>query len=168
MRDFFAVILAITLAVFALSMATSLKWHRKSYINLRQKIRRQGQSIIAEIPGNKGLNFFTADEASFYWAGQTIQKDLIKAAHVLISGAPISTSRSKRFSSQISRNFEIPENQPNNFGRDRWDVAVEMADRDIVVECGAIREHVSQDLAREIFEAIRSEIISLDKNKLSS
>ena len=167
MRDFFAVILAIALAVFALSMATSLQWHRKSYTNLRQKIRRQGQSIIAEIPGNEGLNFFTADEKSFYWAGQTIRKDLIQAAHVLISGATISTSRSRRFSSQTSRNFEISENQTNNFGRARWDVAIEMADQDIVVECGTIREHVSQDLAREIFEAIRSEIISLDKNKSS-
>jgi len=42
--------------------------------------------------------------------------------------------------------------------RDRWDVAIDTLDGVVTVECGAIRERVSQELARQIFDAIRVEI----------
>src|SRR2546426_360985 len=42
--------------------------------------------------------------------------------------------------------------------RDRWDVAVEKVTGTVLVECGAIRERVSQELARKIFDAIKTEL----------
>ena len=90
MRDFVAVIVAVALFAFALSMATSLQWHRRGHARLRQQISRQGRSIVAEIPGDGGLAFFTADDEAFHWKEETIPKDQIRAVHVLISGAPIS------------------------------------------------------------------------------
>ena len=162
MRDFVAVIVAVALFAFALSMATSLQWHRRGHARLRQQISRQGRSIVAEIPGDGGLAFFTADDEAFHWKEETIPKDQIRAVHVLISGAPISTSRSRRLSSHTPEAVEPSVHRANDFERDRWDVAIESADRTVVVECGAIRERVSQDLAREVFEAVRAEIESRD------
>src|SRR5438067_5478841 len=45
----------------------------------------------------------------------------------------------------------------SGIARDRWDVAIERADGVMLVECGAIRERVSQELARAVFDAVKSE-----------
>src|SRR3989442_6653336 len=47
--------------------------------------------------------------------------------------------------------------------RDRWDVAVEKVTGTVLVECGAIRERVSQELARKIFDAIKTELEQRDR-----
>src|SRR2546425_167274 len=47
--------------------------------------------------------------------------------------------------------------------RDRWDVAVERVTGTVLVECGAIRERVSQELARKIFDAIKTELEQRDR-----
>jgi hypothetical protein len=39
--------------------------------------------------------------------------------------------------------------------RDRWDVAIDTATGTVVVECGDVRERVSQELARAVFDAVR-------------
>ena len=48
------------------------------------------------------------------------------------------------------------EDRPEGIARDRWDVAIETADGTALVECGAIRERVSQELARAVFDAVKS------------
>src|SRR2546425_11982017 len=47
--------------------------------------------------------------------------------------------------------------------RDRWDVAVEKVTGTVLVECGAIRERVSQELALKIFDAIKTELEQRDR-----
>jgi hypothetical protein len=47
------------------------------------------------------------------------------------------------------------DDHPEGIVRDRWDVAIETADGAVMVECGAIRERVSQELARKIFDAVK-------------
>jgi hypothetical protein len=42
--------------------------------------------------------------------------------------------------------------------RDRWDVAIESLTETVLVECGAIRERISQELARAVFDAVRRDI----------
>ena len=44
---------------------------------------------------------------------------------------------------------------PDGIARDRWDVAIETVQGTILVECGAVRERVSQELARKIFDAVK-------------
>jgi len=51
----------------------------------------------------------------------------------------------------------------NAQARDRWDVAVETLRGTTLIECGAIRERVSQELARTIFDAIRSDLERRDQ-----
>ena len=162
MRDFVAVVLAVILLAVALSLATSLQWHRRGHARLRQQIRSRGGSIVAEIPAAEGLVFFTEDSEAFHWAEETILKDQIRAVRVLINGAPISTSRARRFPGVSADPVLLPDDSPDGIERDRWDVAIETADRTVVIECGAIRERVSQELARGIFEAVRAEIESRD------
>jgi hypothetical protein len=43
-------------------------------------------------------------------------------------------------------------------GHDRWDVEIETVTADILVECGAIRERVSQEIARAVFDAVKQEL----------
>jgi hypothetical protein len=163
MRDFVAVILAVILFGVALSLATSLQWHRKGHTRRRQQIRSRGRSIVAEIPAAEGLVYFTEDSEAFHWAEETVLKNQIQAVHVLINGAPIATSRARRFPSVSAGPAPLLDDGPDGIERDRWDVAIETAGRTAVIECGAIRERVSQELAREIFEAVRAAIESCDE-----
>ena len=41
------------------------------------------------------------------------------------------------------------DDRPEGIARDRWDVAIETVNGTILVECGAVRERVSQELARK-------------------
>ena len=162
MREFVGIIVAMFLVVAALGLATSLHWYRRRHDRLRRSIRQQGQSILAEVPTDDGLALFTEDTDAFHWSGRAIRKDRIKATRVLINGAPIAVSVSRRFpvaSTGPSAGFA---ERPEGISRDRWDVAIETPDETVLVECGAIREQVSQDLARRVFEAVKTEIESRD------
>jgi len=157
MRDLVAVFVVFLLIAFALSMATSLQWYKRGHSRLRRAISDAGRSVIAEIPGGQGIQFFTEDAAAFHWSGRVIPKDGIRSARVLISGAPISVC--------VSRRFPEPTTQPSvgidhsgMIERERWDVAIDLEDTTVMVECGAIREQVSQELARQVFEAVKTDI----------
>tara|TARA_B100000949_G_C14024796_1_gene342869 strand:- start:56 stop:538 length:483 start_codon:yes stop_codon:yes gene_type:complete len=156
MRDFVAVLVVFFLIAFALSMATSLQRYKRGHSRLRRAISDSGRSVVAEIPGDRGIQFFTEDARAFHWSDQMIPKNDIRAARVLISGAPISVC--------VSRRFPKPAPQPSNIvqsdliERERWDVAIDLEDTTILVECGAIRERVSQELARQVFAAVKADI----------
>ena len=174
MRDFVAVVIVFVLVAFALSMASSLHWYRRSHAKLRRAIADLGQSIVAEIPGRDKLRFFTEDDDAFHWDDHQILKDRVRAARVLISGAPISVCVSQRFAASqetppvsssskgsknpLARNGSIEVAPPEGIERDRWDVTIDLDEETIVVECGAIRERVSQELARRVFDAVKTDI----------
>ena len=54
------------------------------------------------------------------------------------------------------------EDRPDGIARDRWDVAIEAVNGTTLVECGAIRERVSQELARAVFDAVKREVERLE------
>ena len=47
---------------------------------------------------------------------------------------------------------------PEGIARDRWDVAIELVNGTVLVACGAIRERVSQELARAVFDAVKLDL----------
>lgn len=157
MRDFVAVLVVLLLVGFALSMATSLQRYKRGHSKLRREISDSGRSLVAEIPGDNGIQFFTEDPTSFHWAEQVIRKDDIRSARVLISGAPISVCVSRRFP-EPALEPSVDIDQPDMVERERWDVAIELKDTTVLVECGGIRERVSQELARQVFEAVKRDI----------
>jgi hypothetical protein len=158
MRDLVAALVALLLLLVAASLATTLKAYRRRRQLSRDSETALGRTIIAEIPGDADLQLFSEDRVRFYYGDQSIDKDLIAAVRVLINGAPIAAYESTRHSTAAARQATSFDDRPEGIARDRWDVAIEMQTGTTLVECGAIRERVSQELARTVFDAVKSEL----------
>ena len=157
MRDALAWSIALGLLIIAASLATTLRFYRRRRQRVRDSERALGRRIIAELPAGEDLVYFTDDEVRFYYGERSIDKDLIVAARVLINGAPIAAAVSDRHAAHapVPTSFE---DRPEGIARDRWDVAIETQRGAVLVECGAIRERVSQELARQVFDAVKADI----------
>jgi hypothetical protein len=155
MRDFVAALVAAALIFFALSLLTTLHFYRKRHRQAREEETARGRTIIVELPTDPELTLFTEDEEHFFYGATAIDKHEIMAVRVLINGSPIAAVVSPRWQTDSSVHQTSFEDRPDGIARDRWDVAIETVHGPILVECGAIRERVSQELARKIFDAVR-------------
>jgi hypothetical protein len=158
MRDVLATVVAIVLLLAAASLATTLQGYRRRRERARDSERALGRRIVAEIPADADLRLFSEDDARFYYGDVSIDKDLIAAVRVLINGAPIAAYVSRHHGADVARQATSFEDRPDGIARDRWDVAVESVNGTVLVECGAIRERVSQELARAVFDAVKQEL----------
>ena len=157
MREFVAGLVAIALLLVAASLATTLQLYRRRRQRARDSERALGRQIIAELPVGDGLVLFTEDDVRFHYGEQSIDKDLIAAARVLINGAPISATVSRAQGSAALQPTSF-DDRPEGIARDRWDVAIETTRGTVLVQCGAIRERVSQELARAVYDAVKRDI----------
>ena len=155
MRDLLAGVVAIVLLAIAAGLASTLQYYRRRRERARDSERAMGRTIIAEIPTETDLALFSEDAKRFYYRERSIDKDLIVAVRVLINGSPIATYVSPRADARTAPAPTTFEDRPEGIARDRWDVAIETVTGTILIECGAIRERVSQELARAVFEAVR-------------
>ena len=158
MRDAVAALVAILLVMLALRLATSLTKDRRRRQGQRESLAAAGRIILAEIPADTGLTFFTEDARAFYLGDREIPKATIRAARVLINGAPIAAAVAPGHPAATAIPSEVIENRPDGISRDRWDVAIETDDGMVLVPCGAIRERISQELARRIFDAVKGAV----------
>jgi hypothetical protein len=158
LRDVTAAIVAIALLLLAGSLATTLHFYRKRLQRARQAERALGRVIIAELPTAEDLVLFSEDDERFHYGDRPIEKDAIAAARVLINGAPIAAVVSRHHLPETDRQPTGFEDRPEGIARDRWDVAIETPTDTVLVECGAVRERVSQELARQVFEALKRDI----------
>jgi len=158
MRDLVAAVIALALLLWAASLATTLQASRRRRQRQLDSERAMGRTVIAEIPAGDDLVLVSSDEARFYYGDQPIDKDLIVAVRVLINGAPIAAHLSPRHAGIVARESSSFEDHPEGIARDRWDVAVEAIAGTTLIECGAIRERVSQELARQVFDAIKADL----------
>lgn len=163
MRDLFAAVIALALLATAASLATALKGFRARRERARDSERALGRSIITEVPAEEDLVLVSEDAARFYYGDRAIDKDRIVAVRVLINGSPIAEYVSRRHAEQPARKATGFEDRPEGIARDRWDVAVETVTGTIMIECGAIRERVSQELARAVFDRIKKELERADE-----
>jgi hypothetical protein len=159
MRDLVAWTIAIVLLLVAASLATTLQYYRRKRQRARDSERAMGRRIVAELPTAEELVYFSEDPVRFHYGETPIDKDLIAATRVLINGAPIAAAVSTRHAKHATTPTSF-EDRPEGIARDRWDVAIETERGTILVECGAIRERVSQELARQVFEAVKASIES--------
>jgi hypothetical protein len=183
-RDLVAAVVALLLLVVAASLGTTLTVYRKRRRQDREREHSLGRTIIAEIPADDGLLLFTEDAGQFHYGTQTVDKAAIAGVRLLINGVPIATCASKRHAAngrQRPRDAErgdgapakqdrgigapgvIDEDRPEGIARDRWDVAIERVAGTTLVECGAIRERISQELARAVFDAVKRDIERRDQ-----
>jgi len=165
MRDLAAALVALLLLAAAASLATTLHVYRRRRLRMRDSERALGRTIIAEIPAGDDLVLFSEDRSRLYYGEQSIDKDLIIAVRVLINGSPIAAYVSHRHPDGAGRQPTSFEDRPDGIARDRWDVAIEAVNGTTLVQCGAIRERVSQEIARTIFDAIRSSLERGDKDR---
>jgi hypothetical protein len=163
-RDLIAWIVALALLVVAASLATTLQYHRRRRQRAQDAERALGRRVIAEVPTSDDLLLFTEDSVRFYYGERSIDKDLIVAVRVLINGAPIAAVESIRQTRAAPQPTRF-DDRPEGIERDRWDVAIETEQGTVLVECGSIRERVSQELARKIFDAVRE---SVEKRNLEA
>jgi hypothetical protein len=110
------------------------------------------------LPTDPELTLFTEDAEHFFYGATPVAKNEIMAVRVLINGSPIAAFVSPRWSSAERRQPTSFDDRPEGIARDRWDVAIETADGVVLVECGAVRERVSQELARTIFNAVKTDL----------
>lgn len=158
MRDLIAGIIAVVLLLVAASLATTLRIYRRRRRSARERQDALGRAIIAELPASEDLVLFSEDQTRFYYGDQSIDKDLIAAVRVLINGAPMASAVSRHRARAVTSQPTSFDDRSEGLARDRWDVAIETETGTVLVECGAIRERVSQELARTVFEAVRREI----------
>jgi hypothetical protein len=158
MRDLFAALVALLLLAAAASLATTLQMYRRRRRRARDSERALGRSIVTEIPSDDDLVLFSEDTSRFYYGERSIDKDLIVAVRVLINGAPIAACVSTRHAARPDRQPTSFEDRPEGIARDRWDVAIETVTGTTLVPCGAIRERVSQELARAVFDAVKRDL----------
>lgn len=157
MRDLIAWIVALALLVVAASLATTLQYYRRRRQRAQDSERALGRHVIAEVPTSDDLLLFTEDPVRFHYGERSIDKDLIVAVRVLINGAPIAAVESNRQTRTAPQPTRF-DDRPEGIERDRWDVAIETERGTVLVECGTIRERVSQELARRIFDAVRESV----------
>ncbi len=158
MRDVFAALVAFFLLFVAASLGTTLQAFRRRRYRARDAERARGRTVVAEIPDQEDLVLFSEDPRRFYYGEQSVDKDLIVAVRVLINGAPIASAVSTRDAGGDQRQATSFEDRPEGIARDRWDVAIETREGLMLVPCGAIRERVSQELARSIFDTVKREV----------
>jgi len=162
MRDFIAALVALALLFAAAKLATTLQTYRRRRQRARDSELALGRTIVAEIPGDADLRLFSEDGVRFHYGDVSIDKDLVVAVRVLINGAPIAAYESQRHGRATHRQATSFEDRPEGIARDRWDVAIETVTGTTLVECGAIRERVSQELARTVFDAVKRELEKRD------
>ncbi len=158
MRDVVAALVAAALIFAALSLLTTLHFYRKRHRTARDEELARGRTIIVELPTDPELTLFTEDAEHFYYGATPIDKNEVMAVRVLINGSPIAAFVSPRWSSAEHAQPTSFDDRPDGIARDRWDVAIETVTGTVLVECGAVRERVSQELARKIFDAVRMDL----------
>jgi translation elongation factor EF-4 len=167
MRDAVAGLVAIILLLVAASLATTLQWYRRSRKTARESEGAQGRQIIAELPTADDLVFVSQDSTHLYYGAQAIPKESIVTVRVLINGAPIAAYVSRRHAAEALSAPTSFEDRPEGIARDRWDVAIEAQAGTTLITCGAIRERVSQELARTVFDAVKRDIEERDHHSIS-
>jgi hypothetical protein len=163
MRDLAAAVIALVLLFVAASLGTTLTMYRKRRRLARESEQAAGRTIIVELPVDDRLVLVTEDAFAFHYGAEAIEKDAIAAVRVLINGSPIAAYVSTRHATDVPRQATSFEDRPEGIARDRWDVAVETLHGTTLIECGAIRERVSQELARTVFDAIRDDVERRDR-----
>lgn len=169
MRDVIAGIVAVSLLVVAASLATTLRQYRRRRREAREAEVVRGRTLIAEIPADDDLVLFSQDATCFYYGDRAIDKRSVVAVRVLINGSPLVAYESRVSRPRASAQPTSFEDRLEGIARDRWDVAIETAGEGdseaglILVSCGAIRERVSQELARAVFDAVKRDLESRDR-----
>jgi len=159
MRDLVAGLVALGLFLFALGLISTLRYHHRARERERRALRAAGRRVLAEIPTPDGLDLFVADDASFYWKDRPIAKPTVRLIRILINGSPLATHAAPGHEPENAGEVDPAAlDRPEGIAHDRWDVMIGTDAGEVLVECGSVRERVSQELARAVFDAVKADM----------
>jgi hypothetical protein len=157
MRDLVAGLVAVSLLFFALLVAATLHYHRRRRERARGAATVRGRKLIAELPQGVDLVYFAEDDNGFYYGDRPIEKDAIRGVRLLVNDRVVSQAGDVGTAPPATTTATADEEA---FIRDRWDVVIDTASASVTISCGAIRERISQDLARRIYDAVATTVRS--------
>ncbi len=163
MRDVVAGIVALGLFLFALGLISTLRYHQRSRDRERRSLLESGRQVVAEIPTKEGLELFVADDDHYYWGTHVVPRDDVRLVRVLINGSPLVSYATRRHGATDAGDSGSFADRPEGIAHDRWDVLLRTGSGDLLVECGSIRERVSQELARAVFDVVRADMERQDR-----
>jgi hypothetical protein len=149
-----AVVLVFLWKAFRLAMG--LRAERLFREGTRRAEEARGHRVIAEIPSAEGeLSLFVEAGDSFVWQDRTVRKSELLGCRLLLNGAAVASA--------ARVNTSIPEAAllEDYEGRERWDVRVYAGTGVWDIPCGTLREGVSRDAARAVFEAVSAALPAL-------
>ncbi|HEX2443527.1 MAG TPA: hypothetical protein VHJ77_06240 [Vicinamibacterales bacterium] len=155
MRDLVAGLVAVVLLLFALLVAATLHFHRRRRERARGAATTLGRKLIAELPLGVDLVYFAEDDDRFYHGDQQIEKGAIRGVRLLVNDRVVSHIGDVGTAPPAPATATADEQA---FIRDRWDVVIDTASASMTISCGAIRERISQDLARRIYDAVAASL----------
>ena len=154
MRDLLAVGLVVLLVLLALSMATTLRWRYRDHARIRG--RRCARRAGASSPRCRSRTAWSSSarmpERSTGRDGTIPKARDSRAARLLISGAPLGDRPRPAAARSPKRRTGQPWPRSSASG---GDVAIDTDTGRVLVECGSIRQQVSQELARSVFDAVK-------------
>jgi hypothetical protein len=151
MRDLAAGLVAVALLLFALLVAATLHYHRRRRERARGAATIRGRKLIAELPQGVDLVYFAEDHDGFYYGDRQIEKDTVRGVRLLVNDRVVSHAGDVGTAPPAPATATADEEA---FIRDRWDVVIDTTSASVTISCGAIRERISQDLARRIYDAV--------------
>ena len=165
MRDLVAGVVALGLFLFALGLISTLRYHHRARERERRALRAAGRRVLAEIPTPDGLDLFVADDANFYWKDRPIAKPTVRLVRILINGVPLATHAARGHGPEdVAEIDPAALDRPEGIAHDRWDVLIGTDAGEVLVECGSVRERVSQELARAVFDAVKADMERREAN----
>lgn len=134
---------------FRLSM--SLRWSKVEREQVRAREEGSGR-VVAELPLPEGVAFFVEDAGGFRWADQVLTRGALRGTRLLLNSAVVATA--VRAAAELP-SPPAPEDEP---GRERWEVMAYLEDGSpLTIRCGSVREGISRQAARAVFDALRAE-----------
>jgi hypothetical protein len=121
----------------------------------REEARRaeeaRGRHVVAEIPDHRGAVFlFLETPEAFEWAGRRVAKAELGGCRLLLNGGVMGAA------TRPGAALPDPGTPEEYEGRERWEVRLYPAQGPPAdVPCGTVREGVSRDAARAVFESVR-------------
>lgn len=153
MRELVAALVALILLLVALFLMAALAAYRYRRAARYREAAARGRRIVAEIPTDQDLVLFAEDAAAFYYGDRVIDKRAVRAVEVRVNGVPLAAAGSPRPGDATSPPPQVP--RVDGTAHDRWDVVISTEDAEVVIECGAIREQVSQEIALRIYDTVK-------------
>jgi hypothetical protein len=109
----------------------------------------RGRRVVTEIPHGGEVFLFLETPDAFEWLGRRVAKSEVTGCRLLLNGGVMGSA--------ARAGVALPEPAPPEEyeGRERWDVRLYARQGPADVPCGTLREGVSRDAARAVFESVR-------------